>query len=224
MCHASWRGLALGDVSMNEFWGNVSWRVSDFFLPETKRISLWSLVGRGILLGVVTAYGWQYHRMSMMQLSDDMSSSPLHLVHLVFHEAGHVLFSWFGEFMHVLGGSLFQVLVPFIWFVAARFWGNDAFAGALCLWLTGHSLVDVAPYINDARSLQLMLLGGGTGREVEGHDWEYLLTALNLLHKDVYISRAVLSAGRWVMAFSLLWAAVVLAVQYREQRGADDRP
>jgi len=208
---------------MNEFWGSVTWRVSDFFWPETKPISSWSLAGRASLLGAVTAFGWRFHLMTMMQLSDDLSGSPLHLVHLVFHEAGHVLFSWFGDFMHVLGGSLFQVLVPFIWFVAARFWGKDAFAGALCLWLMGHSLVDVAPYINDARSLQLMLLGGGTGREVEGHDWEYLLTALNLLHKDVYISRGVLSAGRWVMALSLGWAAVVLVAQYREQHAVSDR-
>jgi hypothetical protein len=58
-----------------------------------------------------------------------------------------------------------------------------------------------------------MLLSGGTGREVEGHDWEYLLTQLNLLHKDVVISRWVLSVGRWVMALSLLWAAAVLYVE-----------
>lgn len=36
----------------------------------------------------------------------------------------------------------------------------------------GQSLTDVAPYINDARALQLVLLGGRTGAEVEGHDWE----------------------------------------------------
>lgn len=200
---------------MNEFWGNVSWRVTEFFLPERKPGPWWALAGRALLLGFIAAYGWQFHRMTMMQLSDTMGGSPLHAVHLVFHEAGHVIFSWFGDFMHVLGGSLMQVLVPFVWFVAARFWGKDAFAGALCLWLMGHSLVDVAPYINDARSLQLMLLGGGTGREVEGHDWEYLLTAMNVLHKDVVISRWVLSTGRWIMALSLVWAAAVLVAQFR---------
>ena len=31
---------------------------------------------------------------------------------LVMHEAGHVLFMFFGEFMTILGGSLFQVLAP----------------------------------------------------------------------------------------------------------------
>ena len=204
---------------MNALWGNVAWRVTEFFLPEQRPASRWSLAGRAVLLGAVAAYGWPFHRMTMMQLSDTMGNSALHGVHLVFHEAGHVVFSWCGDFMHVLGGSLLQVLMPLIWFGAARFWGKDAFAGALCLWLMGHSLVDVAPYINDARSLQLMLLGGGTGREVEGHDWEYLLTALNALHRDVYLARWVLSAGRWVMGLSLLWAAAVLGMQFRAGRG-----
>lgn len=201
---------------MNEFWGNVSWRVTEFLFPERpKPFPRWALVGRAVLWAAVAVFGWSYHRMSMRELSETMGGAPLHLVHLVFHEAGHVIFSWFGDFMRVLGGSLLQVLVPVSWFVAARFWGKDAFAGALCLWLAGHSLVDVAPYINDARSLQLQLLSGGTGKEVEGHDWEYLLTAMNVLHKDVYISRAVLSVGRWVMGLSLAWAAAVLVHEWR---------
>ena len=207
---------------MNAFWGNVTWRVTEFFLPERPPAARWALAGRAVLLGVVAGYGWPFHRMTMMQLSDGLGGFALHGVHLIFHEAGHVVFSWCGDFMRVLGGSLLQVLVPFGWFGAARFWGKDAFAGALCLWLMGHSLVDVAPYINDARSLQLMLLGGGTGREVEGHDWEYLLTALNLLHKDVTISRGVLSAGRWVMGLSLVWAAAVLVTEFRRRTGGSD--
>lgn len=33
-------------------------------------------------------------------------------VDLVFHEAGHVIFGPFGEFIGILGGSLMQVLIP----------------------------------------------------------------------------------------------------------------
>jgi hypothetical protein len=199
---------------MNDFWAGISWRLADFFFPERKPDPLWALIGRAVLLVGVFLYGWRFFRLSMRELTELNGAYALHSVHLVFHEAGHVIFSWFGDFMHVLGGSLLQVLMPLIWFVAARFRGGDAFAGALCLWLTGQSLVDLAPYINDARSLQLTLLGGATGREVEGHDWEYLLDAMNLLNRDVYISRAVLRIGRWIMALSLLWAAAVLFVQY----------
>ena len=36
----------------------------------------------------------------------------LHLIDLVFHEAGHVIFAFFGRFIAVLGGSLNQVLIP----------------------------------------------------------------------------------------------------------------
>lgn len=199
---------------MNEFWASVSWRLSEFFFPERKRDPLWSLVARAILLLGVAVYSWPFFRMTMLQLTEEGGASKLHLVHLVIHEAGHVIFSFFGDFMHVLGGSLLQVLMPFLWFLAARFKSRDAFAGALCLWLMGQSLVDVSPYINDARSLQLQLLSGGTGREVEGHDWEYLLTQLNLLHKDVYIARWVLACGRMTMLASLVWGGAVLAVQY----------
>jgi hypothetical protein len=208
---------------MKEFWASVSWRLSELFLPERKPAPMWSLVARTILLGVVIAYGWRFHWLSMRELTDLNGSYALHSVHLVFHEAGHVLFSWCGEFMTVLGGSLLQVLMPFIWFLAARFKGHDAFAGALCLWLMGHSLVDVSPYINDARSLQMVLIGGVTGREVEGHDWEWILTRLDLLHRDVFISRRVLSAGRWIMALSLGWAAVVLIADFRVRRTLANR-
>jgi len=33
-------------------------------------------------------------------------------VNLIFHEAGHIIFSFFGMFIHVLAGSAFQVALP----------------------------------------------------------------------------------------------------------------
>ncbi len=42
----------------------------------------------------------------------------LHGVNLVFHEAGHLIFGFFGQFVGVLGGSLNQVLIPAICVVA----------------------------------------------------------------------------------------------------------
>ena len=38
----------------------------------------------------------------------------LHLIDLVFHEAGHIIFGFFGRFIAVLGGSLNQVLIPVV--------------------------------------------------------------------------------------------------------------
>jgi hypothetical protein len=191
----------------------LAWRIRSFFLPERETGPLWALVGRALLLVVITAYGWWFHRATMAELGE--SPKFIHLINLPFHEAGHVIFGLFGgDFIRVLGGTLGQLLMPLVLAVAFRWKYGDAFAGALALWWLGQNLVDCAPYINDARSLQLTLIGGSTGQEVEGHDWEYLLTQLGWINRDVHISRWVLRGGRWVMALSLLWATVVLVTQF----------
>jgi hypothetical protein len=135
--------------------------------------------------------------------------SFLHLPNLVFHEAGHVLFSPFGRFMTVLGGSLFQILVPVICAIAFAYQHANWFGAAVCTWWAGQNIVDVAPYIADARKLQIPLIGGRTGAEVEGHDWEYLLTSIGALHLDQSLGRAVHITGTVVMLAALGWAITI---------------
>jgi hypothetical protein len=135
--------------------------------------------------------------------------SFLHLPNLVFHEAGHVIFGLFGRFVTVLGGSLFQCLVPIICAVAFVRERNP-FAAALCAWWAGENLLDLAPYIADARALQLVLIGGHTGAEVDGHDWEYILTELGWLHRDVTLGLAAHRLGLVTMAASLAWGAMTV--------------
>jgi hypothetical protein len=137
----------------------------------------------------------------------------LHLVNLAFHEAGHLLFLPLGSFMTSLGGSLTQVLVPLVCAGTLLVKTRDPFGAAACAWWAGENLLDVAPYIADARALEMELLGGFTGQEVEGHDWEAVLGALGLLAWDVRLGRAAFAAGVVVMFASLGWAAVVLARQ-----------
>jgi hypothetical protein len=96
---------------------------------------------------------------------------------------------------------------------------GNRFACAVCAWWGGQSLVDIAPYIADARALQLTLIGGRTGAEVEGHDWEYLLAALGLLQWDIVIARLAHLAGSLMMAAALVWA-IVLVVRHREVEAA----
>jgi len=98
----------------------------------------------------------------------------MHLINLVFHEAGHIVFAPFGSFMMSLGGSLLQVIVPLVCAWAFLFQQHDRFGASVCVWWAGESLLDLSPYIDDARSLQLMLLGGPAA-EVEGHDWKATL-------------------------------------------------
>jgi hypothetical protein len=138
-------------------------------------------------------------------LSADVNQSFLHLPDLVFHEAGHIIFSPFGRFMTVLGGSLLQCLVPVI--AAVAFIRQEQpFSAAICGWWAGQNLVDLAPYIADARALRMVLLGGRTGAEVEGHDWEYILTQLGATHLDRGIGMTAYAIGIAIMIGSLVWA------------------
>ena len=142
-----------------------------------------------------------------------IAGSFLHLVNLPFHEAGHIFFSPFGPFLMSLGGSLMQVIVPVVCSVALARRG-DGFGASLCAWWTGQNFVDVAPYIADARLLQLPMLGGATGAEVEGHDWEAILQALGWLHRDRQLGMGAHVIGSVIMVAAL--AAAV--VRFRDNR------
>ena len=162
-------------------------------------------------------------RFARTPLSADAMQSFLHLPDLVFHEAGHIIFAPFGRFMTVLGGSLLQVLIPVIAAIAfVR--QEEKFGAAICSWWAGQNLVDLAPYIADARRLRMVLLGGRTGAEVEGHDWEYLLTELGLLHLDGRLGMAAYGLGMMVMVVSLAVAVRTVLRDRPAARGSHGEP
>ena len=164
-------------------------------------------IARAALLAGLAVWTWQFARVPMGVAVMD---SVLHLPNLVFHEAGHVLFAFFGRFLTVLGGSLFQFALPLA-LAGAFLRQDDPFGAAVCTWWAGQNLLDLAPYIADARALQLVLLGGRTGAEVEGHDWEYLLGQLGWLRFDRTIGLGAHRLGLMIMAAALIWGAIHLA-------------
>ena len=172
--------------------------------------SMAAAVGRGIFLLLLAV--WTTTLVGGVS-AERVNSSFMHLPNLVFHEAGHILFVPLGRFMTVLGGSLTQVLVPLVCAGAFLWQTRDAFGAAVAIWWAGETLIDVAPYINDARALQMVLLGGKTGAEVEGHDWEYLLNAMGVAHKDHAIAAIVQAIGTLTMIAGLVWGATVVLNQ-----------
>ena len=140
----------------------------------------------------------------------------LHRIDLVFHEAGHVIFRLFGDFMAVLGGSLMQIIVPLIVGAAFLIKNTDPFGASVGLWWTGQSLSDVAPYVGDARALRLPLLGGGTGADRPGfHDWHNIFSRLDLLEYDKVIAGVINFTGIFCMGLALAWGAALLWRQYQ---------
>ncbi len=121
-------------------------------------------------------------------------------VDLVFHEAGHVFFALFGEFVGILGGSLMQILIP-AGIVAYFIWHQQRYSAAVTLFWVSQSLFNVSVYVKDARARVLPLLGG----EDTLHDWNYILARLNLLRWDQALGNAVYAVGLVTLAVSVLW-------------------
>lgn len=176
------------------------------------------VVARGVLWLGLLYHGLRYaglepHR---AQVSRGLVDTILGMADLVFHEAGHIILAPLGDFMTALGGSLFQVLVPAAFLVAFLTRYRDPFGASAMLWWTGQNLVDVAPYIDDARSRTLVLLGGVTGRDVPGyHDWNNVLGRLGWLEYDQALALWVHRAGALLLLTALAWGGLLLFGQYR---------
>jgi hypothetical protein len=126
---------------------------------------------------------------------------------LAFHEAGHVFTVAFGEFVHYLGGSLFQLVVPALLIAHFLLRARSPLGGAFCLWWLGESLHNVSIYMADAWIMALPLVGGGD------HDWRYLFGRLGVLEEAsveaIAMSTAVVATI--VMVAGLAWCAVLAA-------------
>ena len=97
------------------------------------------------------------------------------------HEIGHIICFPFGWTLRILGGSIWQIL--WWWLLAVYlFLGYRRVTGALvCLVFTGHSFINLAPYIADARARELPLL---FSMDSTHHDWWNLLHEYDLLAYD----------------------------------------
>jgi hypothetical protein len=144
-----------------------------------------------------------------------------HLVNLPFHEAGHLIFRPFGSFMASMGGSLNQLIIPMLCMAVFLLKTRDPFAAAFALWWFGENFMDLAPYINDARSLTLPLLGGNTGRTSPYgfHDWEFILKESGLAHYDHALAHFAYRLGTVLMIFALVWGGYILYKQYKSLKG-----
>ena len=166
---------------------------------------------RAALLAGIAFYGFKLARMDVP--SWEMAASLIHLPMVPIHEFGHILFRPFGEFMHLLGGSLFQVGLPLVFGVVFLVKNEDPFAAAVMLWWSAVAVMDVAPYIYDAHEPQHVLLTGRTG-DTGAHDFIDVLGDLGLLAKAQVVGYAVHRFGVVVLIASLAWGGYIVWKQY----------
>lgn len=164
--------------------------------------------GRAITLAAFAL--WSFYFISADVDWEKIGSSFLHNANLAFHEFGHIFFSPFGRFMTILGGSLFQVLMPLGLMLVFMIKQRDNFAASIMLWWSGQNFIDVSPYIDDAQYRSLPLVGGGGE---ESHDWGNLLTMMNALEKTHTIAQASFNLGALMILLALAWGFYILRLQ-----------
>lgn len=182
----------------------------DALLAPREQMDRLSFYGRMAALALLAIWSW--FLFSYDYRSAEINASFLHNIVLPIHEAGHVLFTPFGEFLTILGGSLFQLALPFGIGIAFIVKNRDNFGAAVCLWWTGASLVDLSAYIYDSLHPQMMLLGGHTGEDGP-HDWIYLLDTLGQLQHAQGWGMFAHVLGGLTMLAGLIWGALVLKRQ-----------
>ena len=126
-------------------------------------------------------------------------------VNLIIHEAGHTIFMFFGEFIHVLGGSFFQVFIPAVFVFYFMYFKKEYFSGSLLLFWLGQSILNVSVYVRDSIRQELPLLGGDSSI----HDWNYILSSLNILQYTDKLSGFTYNIGRLVAAAGPFFVSVL---------------
>lgn len=181
------------------------------FLESPDRVDSLTFWGRALTWCALLS--WAVYFVSHGVDWEIIGGSFLHNINLAFHEFGHVFFAPFGRFMMILGGSLFQVLLPFVLMFAFVYYQGDSFGGSVMLWWCGQSFVDVSPYIRDGMYRSLPLVGGGGE---ESHDWGNLLTMLDAVESAPLYGNISFGIGSVIMMIGLSWGAYLLWRQYKQ--------
>jgi hypothetical protein len=133
-------------------------------------------------LPILVWFGYIFVR----HMFDSAYGSILGWLNLGIHELGHVIMGPFGLFWSVPAGTLAQ-LGACIFGMFNFYRQEDYFSIALCFGWLATSFFDVARYSGDARSMVLPLVSL-FGSENTYHDWNYMLSGLNLLQFDTVIA------------------------------------
>jgi hypothetical protein len=122
---------------------------------------------------------------------------------LLIHEGGHFFFSWFGDSLRILGGTLGELIVPLLCAVYF-FFQRETTGFAFSLFWFFENFPYIGTYMADARISALPLVGS------EDSDWTILFTQWGLLAQDQKIGSAMRTLGYLGMLATTAWLALRL--------------
>ncbi len=145
--------------------------------------------------------------------------NPFSAIDLGIHELGHKIFIPFGEFMTILGGSIFQCFFPVLCF-AAFIKQKWYFASSLCFCWLGINLFDVAGYVADARAREIPLSIGPAIFSIDAsntdaaydsaHDWYQILSRIGRLQQDIAIANNLRLLATIFFIVGLVMASILV--------------
>jgi len=164
-----------------------------FSLPETQS---WDRVSRYAGLSWLLIYS-----LFLLHAYRDTSGFLFpDMVNLMIHEAGHLFFSWGGRTLMLLGGTLGELLVPFLCGLFFYFHGQTYGFVFSTFWFFENFLY-IGTYMKDARDDALPLINGDIG------DWTLLFGQWGLLEYDRKIGQFFRDLGWLGMCAILAWLA-----------------
>ncbi len=119
---------------------------------------------------------------------------------LMIHEAGHLLFSWGGYTLMLLGGTLGELLAPLLCALYFCFQGKT-FGFAFSVFWFFENFLYIGTYMKDARANALSLINSEIG------DWTILFGRWGLLPFDLKIGQSVRTLGWLGMCATVAWLA-----------------
>jgi hypothetical protein len=159
----------------------------------------WKPVSRGALIAWLVAYTL----FLVYAARDTEGFLALDHVNLVFHEAGHMFFSWFGRTIMILGGTLGELIVPAAVALYFGLRGETAGVAFAAFWFFENFLY-IGTYMADARALELPLVGMG---DTLDHDWNLLFSQWGVLMHDRTIGSLTRDVGWCGMLAAMAWLA-----------------
>jgi hypothetical protein len=143
-------------------------------------------VSRGAMVG----WGGFYALFFLYAATNATGFLFIDFANLMFHEAGHAVFSWCGYYTQILGGTLGELLVPLLCLLVFVRRGETTAVAFSAFW-GFENLLYIATYMGDARSAALPLVGS------DESDWAILFLHWGMLHLDRTIAAWTRTFG-WI--------------------------